>query len=36
MYIVYLSDNTKHSAWNTKEEAIHQREVLKKWEYKNE
>ncbi len=28
MYIVYLRDNTKHSAWQSKKEAIHQAEVI--------
>lgn len=28
MYIVYLSDGTKHSAWRSKKEAIHQAEVI--------
>jgi len=28
MWIVTLGDNTRHSAWNSKKEALHQAEVL--------
>lgn len=27
-YIVFLKDGSKHSAWRSKQEALHQRQVL--------
>jgi hypothetical protein len=33
MWIVKLSDNTRHSAWNSKREALHQAEVLEQHGY---
>ena len=33
MWIVKLGDNTRHSAWNTKKEALHQAEVLENYGY---
>jgi hypothetical protein len=34
MYIVYLKNNKKHSAWSTKEAAQHQVQVLEGYGYK--
>ena len=33
MWIVKLGDNTRHSAWNSKKEALHQAEVLEQHGY---
>lgn len=34
MYIVRLENNEKHSAWNTKQEALKQIDVLKNYGYR--
>lgn len=35
MYVVYTEDGERHSAWDNKREALHQKEVLEDHGYKD-